>query len=148
MNYTEQRDQQDRRHRFHPFNMHAINGRRCKQRRGNDVLLEEHGIDRYPDELLFITLAILFLCALDAHNTLVILSLGGTEINPLMDYLIQTDLHLFVASKFALTSLGVLLFVGYHHILLWKLIKVRYILYSLLALYLLLIGYQWILLAR
>lgn len=148
MSYTEQRSRQDRRGQFQPFNIHAISGRRSGPRRMNDASFMEHGTDIYPDKLFFITLAILFLCALDAHNTLVILSLGGTEINPLMDFLIQKDLQLFVAGKFALTGLGVVLFVGYHHVQLWKLIKVRYILYSLLVLYLLLIGYQWALLAH
>ncbi len=148
MSYTEQRRQPDRRQQFHPFSIHALNGRRTRQRRKRDNLSKIHETDIYPERLFFVTVIILFLCALDAHNTLIILSLGGTEINPLMDYLIQTDLHLFIAGKFALTGLGILLFVGYHHVLLWKWVRVRYILYALLVIYLLLIGYQWILLAK
>ncbi len=148
MNYKEQRNRRERRSQFRPFNIHAISGRRAGPRRLDDASLGEHVTDAYPDKLFFVTLAILLLCALDAHNTLIILSLGGTEINPLMDFLIQKDLQLFVAGKFALTGLGIVLFVGYHHVQLWQLFKVRYILYALLVLYLLLIGYQWILLAQ
>ncbi len=149
MSDTEQRRKRDRRGQFRPFNIYAISGRRQGQRRAKETSFSdsERREDAYPPGLLFVTLAILLLCALDAHNTLTILNLGGTEVNPLMDFLIQTDLHLFVAGKFALTGLGILLFVGYHHVRLWKLLKVRYILYALLVVYLTLIGYQWVLLA-
>ncbi len=147
MTYTVQRRERERRCRLRPFNMHAMCGRRRRLRRTGDAIFVEHGVDVYPSGLLFVTLAILLLCALDAHNTLTILSLGGTEMNPFMDLLIQTDLYLFVGIKFILTGVGVVLFVGYHHLYLWKVIKVRYILYSVLVLYLLLIGYQWVLLA-
>jgi len=147
MSYAERRGEPDRRHQIQPFNRYAIRGRRCGLRRKGDAFLQSGGMDRYPPRLLFITVAILLFCALDAQNTLVILNRGGIEVNPLMDFLIQTDLRLFVAGKFALTGLGILLFVGYHRVRLWKRLKVRYILYSLMVLYLLLIGYQLVLLA-
>ncbi len=148
MEYAEQRSRRDRRRQIRPFSMPGLCGRRRRLRRAGDRIGREEGLDAYPPTLMFTTIAILLLCALDAHNTLIILELGGREINPLMDFLIQTDHHLFIAGKFALTGFGVLLFVGYHHVSLWRQIKVRYILYGLLALYLLLIAYQWVLLAR
>ncbi|HHL45318.1 MAG TPA: hypothetical protein ENJ24_01960 [Gammaproteobacteria bacterium] len=147
MSNAERRGEPDRRHQFQPFNRYAIRGRRHGPRRRDDVFSKNGGVDTYPPKLLLVTVAILLFCALDAQNTLVILSRGGTEVNPLMDFLIQTDLRLFVGGKFALTGLGILVFVGYHRVRLWKLLKVRYILYSLLVLYLLLIGYQLVLLA-
>ncbi len=147
MKHAEQRSLRERRTHIRPFNIHAVRGRRRRQRRVSDAALSGRGVDSYPRGLLFVTVAILLLCALDAHNTLQILSLGGREINPLMDFLIQTDTRLFVAGKFALTSLGILLFVGYYHVSLWSLIKVGDILYALVLLYLLLIGYQALLLA-
>ncbi len=148
MNQPEQRSRRERRHRIRPFSIPGLRGRRRRLRRADDSAGEEGRLDLYPPALLVITVAILLLCALDAHNTLLILQLGGREINPLMDYLIQTDHHLFVAGKFFLTGSGLLLFVGYHHVALWRHLKVRYILYGLLVLYLFLIAYQWVLLAR
>ncbi len=148
MDYVEQRNREDRRHQLRPFSIPAIWGRRRQLRRVCDRAGGEAVLDAYPPALMFTTLAILLLCALDAHNTLIILGLGGREINPLMDFLIRLDLHLFVAGKFVLTGLGIVLFVGYHHVLLWRQIRVRYILYGLLVLYLCLIAYQWMLLVR
>ena len=147
MIHTEQRIKKDRREQLHPFSLHALYGRRCEHRRMRESHLIQHEVDVYPSGLMAVTVVILLLCALDAHNTLIILSRGGIEINPLMDFLIQTDIRLFVAGKFALTGLGILLFVGYHHVRLWERIKVLHILYSLLLFYLLLIAYQLVLLA-
>ncbi len=148
MAYPEQRRNRERRRQLRPFSIPGLCGRRKTLRRMDDRVGGEEVSDAYPSALLFITIAILLLCALDAHNTLIILELGGKEVNPLMDFLIRTDHHLFVAGKFMLTGAGVLLFVGYHHVSLWRRFKVRYILYALLVLYLFLILYQWILLAR
>ena len=81
---------------------------------------------------ILMIVAILVLNCLDIYNTLIILSYGGTELNPAMDYLIQKDVMLFGFVKMFVTSMG--LFVLYMY-------KKEYIKYILLF-YIVLIIYQ------
>ncbi len=148
MSCLEQRSMGERRVQLRPFHVRALCGRRRFQRRAADAGLQQQAGDHYPCPLLFATVAVLLLCALDAHNTLLILDRGGREVNPLMDFLIQTDIRLFVIGKFLLTGLGILLFVGYYRQRLWNSVRVGSLLYGLLGIYLILIGYQFALLAH
>ena len=148
MSCLEQRSIGERRVQLRPFHPHALRGRRRLQRRAGDTDLRRHGSDRYPRQLMLATVAVLLLCALDAHNTLLILDRGGREVNPLMEFLIQTDIRLFVVGKFLLTSLGIVLFVGYYHRRLWSGVRAGHLLYGLLGFYLILIGYQLVLLTH
>ncbi len=147
MSRIEQRNMGERRTEARPFHHQALLGRRRLQRRSSDAVMEQGCGDIYPRRLLLVTVAVLLLCALDAHNTLLILDRGGREVNPLMDFLIQTDIHLFVIGKFLLTGLGILLFVGYYRRRLWSWVRAGHLLYGLLGFYLMLVGYQFILLA-
>lgn len=82
--------------------------------------------------LVFIGL-ILFLNVLDVYNTLHIISLGGIEANPFMDYFMQKSVALFIFMKFLITSVG--LYILYKF-------KKSYIVY-ILVIYMILIIYQF-----
>ncbi len=140
----ERRSKRERRkHTASPFSYHRLLGRRQADRRGGDNLAVAQMTDIYPRYLIVITISILVLCAFDAHNTLLLLQLGAVELNPFMDIVLQQSSSIFVMSKFALTSLAVIILVPYYQErIFFNLISARHILYSSLFIYIVLISYQ------
>jgi hypothetical protein len=140
----ERRSKRDRRKQTaSPFSYHRLLGRRQADRRGEDNLAVAQTIDIYPRYLIVITISILLLCAFDAHNTLLLLQLGAIELNPLMDVVLQQSSSIFVMSKFALTSLAMVILVPYYQErIFFNLISARHILFSSLFIYIVLISYQ------
>ncbi len=138
---SDRRTRTDRRIVRSPFNLYSVSGRRRGLRRQSDVDLPG-GTDSYQAHLFLVSIGILLFCAADAHNTLLLLGLGGSELNPFMDVLIRQDIRLFVLFKLILTGLGLLALVGYEYVTLWRGFRVRHLLYAILSGYLLLIAYQ------
>ena len=138
---SERRIKSDRRILRSPFNIYSVAGRRRGWRRQEDAGLPA-GTDSYQAHLFLVSVSILLFCAADAHNTLLLLGLGGSELNPIMDVLIRHDIRLFVLFKLMLTGLGLLALVGYEYVALWRGFRVRHLLYAILSGYLLLIAYQ------
>lgn len=137
----------DRRIFRSPFNLHSVYGRRRGARREEDA--EAHGsTDSYGPHLFFVSIGIMLFCAADAHNTLLLLGVGGSELNPIMDALIRQDSRLFVLFKLILTGLGLLALVGYEYVTLWKRFRARHLLYLILMGYVMLIGYQSMLIPK
>lgn len=127
-----------------PFFYHRLSGRRRDSRRDPGDIAEGQISDLYPRHLLILTVTILFCCALDAHNTLRLLTMGAVELNPLMDIVLQQSSSLFVISKFALTGLALLILVPhYQERFFFNLFQAEQVLYFSLTIYLLLIAYQW-----
>lgn len=98
---------------------------------------------------LYLALTILLLCTLDALLTLLILSHGGFETNPLMAALLNNDVVLFAWLKFALTGASLIVLVANAR---QRLLSARWqtghLLFLFLSGYLLLIVYELALLAR
>ncbi|MCF6282782.1 MAG: DUF5658 family protein [Candidatus Polarisedimenticolaceae bacterium] len=127
-----------------PFTYHRLLGRRRADRREEEPSSAAQVIDVYPKHLIIVTTCILLLCALDAHNTLLLLQQGAVELNPLMDVVLKQSSSMFVVCKFALTSFAVILLVPHHHErFFFNRFKGRHALYFSLSIYLLLISYQW-----
>lgn len=99
-------------------------------------------LDWHHPHLLFITLATLFLCFADAHNTLQLLAEGATEVNLFMDSLLHKSISLFMGVKMGMTAACLVLLVSYHQCVLLKRFRVRHMIYSVLGLYVGLIAYQ------
>ena len=138
---SERRITIDRRKLRSPFNLYSVYGRRRGLRREADP--DGQGCtDSYGPHLFFVSVGILLFCAADAHNTLLLVGLGGSELNPVMDVLIRRDVHLFVLFKLVLTGLGLLALVGYEYVTLWKRFRARHVLYMIFLIYVALIGYQ------
>ncbi len=140
----QQREGTDRRQKqAHPwFNIHCLLGRRRSHRRENDSDNTALPLDWHHPHLLYITLATLFLCVADAHNTLQLLLDGAMEVNLFMDTLIHKSAALFLAVKLGLTAVGLVILVGYHHIMLLNRIRIRHVIYSIFGMYVGLIGYE------
>ena len=117
--------------------------RRIAPRRGT----ERHVVvtDWFHPQWLAVGILILLLCGADAILTLTLINLGAEELNPLMDPLVQGSGHGFAFWKLGLTAMGV--------VVLTLLARLRYygktvgwVLYGVLGMYCVLVGYELFLL--
>lgn len=81
-------------------------------------------VDRYGETLFAVIVFILFLSVLDAIFTLLLLQHGAVEINPMMAFYIDVGPYAFLAVKYGLTSLGVVLLLLFRNVVL-KSLRVR-----------------------
>jgi len=106
-----QRSGRDRRGRMiPPLRFLIAGGRRRKVRRSED-LQRIVILDRYSPKLLISIVGILLLSILDGLLTLYLIEHGSTELNPVMDYFLKKGPYIFAVSKYALTSISVVIFV-------------------------------------
>jgi len=104
---------------------------------------------RYGARLLFVATGILTLSMLDAHWTLVLLEAGiASELNPLMLALMEYDVQLFVIAKGVITGAGVVALVACAGVSPSAKLRAALALHGLLAIYVVLIGYEFLLLNR
>lgn len=83
--------------------------RRRDQRRDGEAI--SYYTDWYGAPLFFLAISIALFCVADAFFTLVLISRGGAELNPFMDFLLNKGLYLFVGVKMALTVGAIVLLV-------------------------------------
>ncbi|MFC1602630.1 DUF5658 family protein [Pseudomonadota bacterium] len=135
---TERRTQE-----ISPFSHYRLLGRRRELRRNSgEEAVAEH-LDLYPRRFMAVAVSIMLLCLMDAINTLYLLERGASEVNPVMDLLIQQSPQLFIMCKLLLTSLGMIMLMAYHNAKISIGIRVRSLLYAVLVSYAALIVYQW-----
>ena len=118
-------------------------GRRRTPRRDD----ERHAVvtDWFYPQYLAVALMILLLCGADALLTLTLISHGAQEINPFMAPLVEGSGHAFAAWKIGLTAMGVVLLTVLGELRLFGR-TVGTILYGVLGMYVLLVGYELFLL--
>lgn len=87
----------------------GVRPRRRSARRQGDH--QQGFLDWHEPRVLYLALAVLLMSCADALLTLNILEAGGREVNGLMDWLIRRDTNSFVATKIAITGVGVILLV-------------------------------------
>lgn len=104
-------------------------------------------VDVHEPLLLLITLTALLLCIIDSYNTLLLLDLGGVEINPLMRELIDRDATLFFSVKYVVTAICLMILVVHKRFLFMKIVSGYHIIIAVIFGYTILIGYQYRLLA-
>lgn len=140
--FKERRRGGDRRNsKNHPFSLNSLRGKRHQGRRQED--LQSGGyVDRYPPVQRLICLGIIILSCVDAFFTLRILELGGVEVNPVMQYLIEWDVWGFIYAKLLITSICIIILVTHIHFKWLKLFKVSYVLNACFAAYVVLICYE------
>lgn len=98
-------------------------GRRSHIRRAEDRRRNFY-VDRYRQSLFGVIVVILFLSVIDAILTMLLLQHGAVEINPIMAFYIEVGPYTFLAVKYGLTSLGLLLLLLFRDVVL-KSIRVR-----------------------
>jgi len=114
--------------------------RRRTHRRDNDHI--NNYIDWYGHWPFAATLIITLLCFADAFLTIVLLSNGAVELNILMDWLIQRDVHTFTVVKMAVTGTALIVLVMHFNFRIYRFIAVRYLIYALVPMYSLLIAHE------
>ena len=125
------------------FALGAVHARRRQSRRAAD---EHHFLDWHEAYLLIPVVSILLLSVADAFLTLKLLTLGGSELNPIMAWLMETNMRWFAIGKMALTGIGVLILVAISRARIFRIVRVVNVLHWFFAAYVALIGYEWLLL--
>ena len=99
-------------------------------------------VDVHDSKTFFLAFGACFLSILDACFTILLLSYGGSELNPFMDYLIQKDMQLFFLTKLVITTLCVSMFVVYRNHSFFRFMRGYQFLVVTFIGYALLIGYE------
>lgn len=114
-------------------------GRRQVGRRAEDG----GGADWYSPGLLVIVLAIFMMSGLDAFMTLTLLRSGQVvEANPVMRFLIDHEVQVFVNIKTVVTGWGLIVLVACSNMKLLRGVRVRQLLLGLAGLYAALVGWE------
>ena len=120
-------------------------GRRVRNRRAAEHC-RPYFVDRFSTALLVFVLMLLIASIIDAILTIQLIGAGGSEVNPLMARLLDHGVLSFLAGKYLLTVVGLpVLLVFKNFYLFGTRIRVGYLIPMIVALYVLLIGYQLLL---
>lgn len=118
------------------FSLRRLHGRRRGLRRLSDPQTGGHHIDWYEARLFLAVLALMVLCVADAHNTLQLIQIGvAKEANPVMGYLLRKGTPLFLAGKFGITAVCLIVLVACHNYPLLKKFHTRHAIYTFLFFY-------------
>lgn len=121
-----------------------IQGGFTPRRRGGRRAGEQHlPVDWHEPYLLFLSLMILLLSVADAFLTLTLLTVGATEANPFMAFILNDHPHLFAVVKMGFTGVGVLVLVAVARARLFRIMRVGMVLQGLFVAYVALIIYEW-----
>jgi hypothetical protein len=136
------RRNRDRRNRPTPMlSRYTLFGRRRGNRRTDDPQ-SCYYVDRSTGMFQIAIIAMLAFIAADTLSTLFILSQGGTEVNPLMRWLLQLGTNWFIAAKVASGAIGFVILAVH-----CKFPTARYLMVALVSVYLVLALYHVYLLA-
>lgn len=131
-----------RRNSWRTFVGSLVHRRRVIRRREGDGELA-HYVDVHEPYLFFVAVGALLLCVADAFFTMTLINFyGSSELNPVMDYFIRTDIKLFFSVKFGLTALGVVFLVVHKNFRLFNRISGYQILHGSLIIYGILVAYE------
>lgn len=137
---TEQRKAERRRTTRRTLVGALFSRRRRKLRRSEDQI--NSYIDWYGHWPMAATFTIILLCFADAFLTIVLLNKGAVELNLLMDWLIQHDVHTFAVVKMSITGAALIVLVMHLNFRIYRIIAVRYLMYALVPMYSLLIAHE------
>jgi hypothetical protein len=145
----ERRGGQDRRSRpTNPFSAASLCGRRRLARRGSDQAAPYY-VDRYDARLLLITLSVMTLSMLDAFFTMRLVACGAVELNPVMHVFLELGATPFFLAKYLPTVAGIVWLLVHKNFTLFRgRIRLETVLSGLACLYLLVVLYELIGLAR
>jgi hypothetical protein len=118
----------------------ALNPRRRSGRRAADHTYPI--VDWHSPRVLALVMLILGLSTLDGILTLLLISQGANEVNPVMALFVPHNLGWFAAIKLGLTSLGAAVLVACARMKLFRLFPGELLLYLVLACYVVLVGYE------
>jgi hypothetical protein len=143
---SEKRTESDRRQKpTGPWSAFPPAGERMANRRAEERR-QPYFVDRFSAWMLIFIVMLAVASIVDAVLTICVLRAGGDEINPVMEYLLNYGILPFVLGKYALTVIGLpLLLIFKNYYLFGTRVRVGHLIPALVALYLVLIGYQIVL---
>jgi hypothetical protein len=146
---ADRREQLDRRQEpTSPWAAFPPAGMRMKQRREQEHR-QPYFVDRFSPGMLLCVLMLVIASLVDAALTVHVLYGGGSEVNPLMGYLLSHGITAFVTGKYVLTVIGLpVLLIFQNHYLFGTRLRVGRLIPICVALYIALIGYQIILISQ
>jgi hypothetical protein len=118
----------------------SLNPRRRAGRRASD--LHYPVVDWHSPRVLALVITILGLCVLDGVLTVLLISNGATEVNPVMAKFVPHDLGMFAAVKLSLTALGVGVLVACSRMRLFRAIPGEALLVAVVFCYIALVAYE------
>lgn len=142
------RDGIDRRQNKYRSFIYSIFKRRRKIHRRDGDRCRNLYVDIHEPHVFFIFSLTIFFCVTDAILTLIIISHGGEELNPFMEYLMAYDLNYFFWVKFTITSFGMLFLVIHKFFVFFRFITGYHIFYFIFLMYLVLMMYEMYLLKK
>ena len=123
------------------WSRHRLMGRRADSRRVEDRK-KFFKVDRYSGMLVGLVLLIVLLSVSDAGFTLYLISLGASELNPVMAFFLERGPLVFFVVKYVLTCGSLLIVILYKNAFIFNTrIRVAYLLVLFLALFALVV--QW-----
>jgi len=105
-------------------------------------------LDRFDSGIACMASLLMVFSVLDAGFTLTLISRGGSEINPVMNWVLGHSVWAFTVVKMLLTAVPAVILVATCNLLVFKRIRVRSVLAGFVGLYLGLLMYELMLLAQ
>ncbi|HFE39575.1 MAG TPA: hypothetical protein ENK06_14365 [Gammaproteobacteria bacterium] len=105
-------------------------------------------VDVHETQVFILFSLTILLSVTDAVFTLYIVNNGGEEVNPVMRYLINSDVNAFFWAKYFMTSFGMLFLVSHKHFVLWNVIRGYHIMYAIFGIYVSLVSYEMYLISQ
>ncbi len=138
---VERREQEERRsYSLRTLSQCLLSPRRFNGRRTSDRRFPV--MDRFDSGMAFLAIGLMILSIMDSVFTLTLISHGGTEVNPFMNWLLHHSTFAFVGVKMLLTAIPALMLVATGNLLVFGKIRARSILAAALGLYCGLIVYE------
>jgi len=116
--------------------------RRKQLRRDNDNSVGIY-VDAHEPKLFYLAMTLMFLSILDAFFTTLLIHNGSEELNPLLAYLFNINLYVFLGVKFFITGFSIVFFIWHKHHRLFNLVSCYHLLIFSVGVYVLLVGYEW-----
>jgi hypothetical protein len=117
--------------------------------RRDDEHRRPYFVDRFSSATFIFILLLLIATIADAILTIQLIEAGAKEINPLMDRLLDHGIQPFLLGKYVLTVAGLpLLLIFQNYYLFGTRFRVGYLIPMAVALYVVLIGYQLVLMQK
>lgn len=145
--HADRRKQNRRSKPTSPLTTASLFGKRKNIRREEDRLSQPY-VDLYSFSSVLSVVVTLILSVTDAILTLKIISLGGSELNPFMDFFLQLGPSPFLIIKYLLTGTCLAIFLVHkNRVIFWGYLRVKSLLVFCLLLYFTLILYEMALLS-
>ena len=132
----------ERRHNQVKAAVHSFyRNRRTHLRRESDDVIGVY-VDTHEPKLWYLAISLMMLSVLDAFFTTILIANGSEELNPLLAYLLNIDLWVFLAVKFFVTGASIVFFILHKHHRLLNTVNCYHLLVLSVIVYFVLICYE------